>query len=93
MLLAKKKLTAGDTRQYFVEYRDALREGDWLITATVTTPAADVTISGVAILEGRKVTFFVAGGALNEDFTVTVVATSSTTEVNNDTINFHVIAP
>ena len=93
MLLAKKNHTVGNVRQYYVEYCDALREGDWLTAAAVTSSTVDATISGVAIIEGHKITFFLSGGVLNEDFTVTVVATSSTTEVNNDTINFHVIAP
>jgi hypothetical protein len=93
MLLAKKNHTVGNVRQYYVEYCDALREGDWLTAAAVTSSTVDATISGVAIIEGHKITFFLSGGVLNEDFTVTVVATSSTTEVSNDTINFHVIAP
>jgi hypothetical protein len=93
MLLAKKNHTVGNVRQYYVEYCDALREGDWLTAATVTSSSGDATISGTAIIEGHKITFFLSGGVINEDFTVTVVATSNTTEVTNDTINFHVVAP
>jgi hypothetical protein len=93
MLLAKKNHTVGKVRQYYVEYCDALRDGDWLTAASVTSDHASATISGVAIIEGHKITFFVSGGALNEDFTVTIVATSNTTEVTNDTIAFHVVAP
>jgi hypothetical protein len=93
MLLAKKNHTVGNVRQYYVEYCDALREGDWLTAAAVTSSTVDATISGVAIIEGHKITFFLSGGVLNEDFTVTVVATSNTTEVSNDTIAFHVVAP
>ena len=93
MLLAKKNHTVGNVRQYYVEYCDALREGDWLTAAAVTSSSVDATISGVAIIEGHKITFFLSGGVINEDFTVTVVATSNTTEVNNDTIAFHVVAP
>jgi hypothetical protein len=93
MLLAKKNHTVGNVRQYYVEYCDALRDGDWLTAAAVTSSTVDATISGVAIIEGHKITFFLSGGVLNEDFTVTVVATSNTTEVSNDTIAFHVVAP
>ena len=93
MLLAKKNHTVGNVRQYYVEYCDALREGDWLTAAAVTSSSVDATISGVAIIEGHKITFFLSGGVINEDFTVTVVATSNTTEVSNDTIAFHVVAP
>jgi hypothetical protein len=92
-LLTKKNFTVGNVRQYYVEYCDALRDGDWLTAAAVTSSMPSATISGVAIIEGHKITFFVSGGVINEDFTVAVVATSNTTEVSNDTINFHVIAP
>ncbi len=92
MILARKKHTVGDTRQYFVHYEDMIRTGYWLTAAVVTVDSANVTISGTEIIEGKTVAFLVAGGVLNETFTVTIVVTESNTEVTNDTVEFNVIA-
>lgn len=93
MLLGTRHQTVGNTTQYFVDYWQALREGDKITAATVTTPSTDVTISNVAILEGHVVVFTIAGGILKEAFTVTVQATDSNSEVSNDTINFIMVGP
>ena len=93
MLLGTRRQTVGNVTQYFVDYWEALREGDKVTAAAVTTPATDVTISAITILRGHMVSFMLSGGSLNETFTVTVQATDNNSEISNDTINFIMVGP
>jgi hypothetical protein len=94
MILARKKFTLGDSRQYSVDYSETLREGYWLTSVAVTSSdPVHFPVTNVLIVEGKVVTFFVSNGILNGNFTVTLVATESNTEVSNHTIEFSVIAP
>lgn len=99
MLLGKKAHTAGNHTRYEIDYSDWLAEGETLTAATVvmdpafTATVTDVTISGVAMLPSHKVVFILAGGSLNENFTLDVQATTSRTEQKNDTLQFSVVAP
>lgn len=94
MILARKQHTEGDVRQYFVHYDEYLRTGYWLTAASVTSSnPTDFQVSGVSILEGHTVTFFVSGGVLNANYTLSLQATESNGEIDNDTIEFTVVAP
>lgn len=94
MLLANQKHTAGDTRRHVVDYGLFLEPGENAITsATVTVDKADVTISNVRVITGEKVEFYVAGGSVNEVFTVTIHCVLRTTETVTDTIQFAGVAP
>jgi hypothetical protein len=79
--------------QYFVDYTERLRAGIAVESATVTATVNDVTIDTIVITEGRKLSFFMAGGSLNEMFTLNIVATWSDTELFNDTMLFKIVAP
>lgn len=93
MQLGKRHQTVGNVTQYFVDYWDGLREGDWLTAASVTSSAVDTTISNVAIREGHVIVFTLSGGVINETFTVTVQATDNNSEISNDTIEFTMVGP
>jgi hypothetical protein len=42
---------------------------------------------------GHQAIFFLSGGIVNEQLTVTLVMTDSLGNIKNDTINFIVVAP
>lgn len=98
MLLGQKVHTAGDTTRYIIDYSQWLDEGVTLSAATIvtdpTTPTPDITIASVTVLPDHgRVSFVLAGGSVNETFTLDTQVTDSREEVKNDTIRFSVIAP
>lgn len=93
MVLGHRAKAVGNVTIYFVDYWRALREGDWLTACQITSSSTHTTISNILILEGHVIQFTLAGGVLNETFTVTVQATDNNSEISNDTINFNVVAP
>jgi hypothetical protein len=82
-----------DVIQYFIDYGQALREGDWLASAVVTSSSATATVSATIVLQGRTVRFLLTGGVLNETFTITVQATNNNAEIMHHVITFTVVAP
>lgn len=99
MFLGTKQHTTGNKIRYFVDYSNWLETGETLspagntvtmdpLTATVT----DITISGLQVTPTELI-FFVAGGTLNEEFTLDVHAETSRGEKKNDTLAFTVTAP
>lgn len=98
MLLGQKSHTAGDTIRYITDYTRWLEDGVSLVSAVVTidptTPRSDITISGVTLLtEHNRVAFVLAGGSLNEIFTLDIQAVDTRGEIKNDTMQFTVVAP
>jgi hypothetical protein len=93
VVLGRKQQTVGNTIQYFVDYWQAIKDGYAISSATVTSSSADTTITSVTVLEGHVVSFYLSGGVLNEQFTVTIQVTDTNSEVSNDTILFQIIAP
>ena len=98
MLIGNKQFTAGNKTRYEIDYDDWLDDGRTLnqssgFSATVLAPApADITVSTVSVT-ANKLYFFVAGGSVNEAFTVQVQVTDTLGEIVIDTINFTVVAP
>jgi len=100
MILGQKSHTAGDHTRYIIDYSRWLEEGVSLATATVvmdpafTTTVTDITISLVTVLaEHNRVSFVMAGGSVNETFTLDVQVTDSRGETKNDTLHFVIVAP
>lgn len=91
--LAKRSHTEGDHRQYFVDYSNVMRNGDWISGASVSVNKVSVTVTTPVIHDPSHISFFANGGVVNEDFTVTVTVTLNDTEVFHDTIDFHVVDP
>lgn len=92
-MLGPRNHTAGNATRYRLDYSQWLEDGSTLTTAAVTTVATDVTISLVTVNPDGSVTFLMAGGVLNEVFTLNIQVRDSRTEIANDTIVFTVIAP
>lgn len=93
MALKKFYHTEGDKRVYFVDYSNDMRRGDWITAVAVVVDQASVTLSAATIIEPSEISFFADGGVVGEDFIVTVTVTINDTEVYNDTLEFHVVAP
>lgn len=99
MLLGQKAHTAGNTIRYEIDYENWLDDGVTLTAATVvldpafTATVKDITITGVVTQLGNKVVFVMAGGSVNENFTLDVQVTDSRNEVKKDTLGFNIVAP
>jgi hypothetical protein len=93
MALARKFLTVGNKVRYTLDYSYWLEEGVTLATFTAVTTDTSVTITDVAVLPSGHAVLFVAGGTLNQPFTVSVQAVDSRGEIKNDVIEFVTHAP
>jgi hypothetical protein len=91
MLLGSKTHTAGDRRRWTVQY------GYWLANTAVIdqidiqSSSPTCTVEDPIIL-GTDVVFFLVGGTLNEQVTVTLTMTDDLGNVKTDTIKFTVVA-
>lgn len=99
MFLGQKLHTAGNHTRYKIDYSNWLDDGVTLSnTATVvldpafTATVTDVVISGI-IVHPDHLYFTLAGGAVNEAFTLDVQVTDSRTGIKNDTVGFQIVAP
>jgi hypothetical protein len=96
MNLGRKPFTIGNTTRFSVDYSAWLEDGVTLVSGTAakldSTPA-DITVSGVSVAPSGKLYYTLAGGSLNETFTIAVSITDSRGEVKNDTCNFNCVSP
>lgn len=97
MLIGSRQHGAGNTTRYEVEYCYWLEKGRTLqdvgFSAVLVAGApADVAISAVSVT-AHRLYFFIAGGSVNETFTVQVQVTDTLNEEVVDTIDFTVAAP
>ena len=96
MNLGRKPFTVGNTTRFSVDYSQWLDEGVTLASGTAVKAAggpSDITVSAVTAAPSGKLYFTLAGGSLNENFTIAVSITDSRSEVKNDTCNFNCVAP
>lgn len=104
MKIARKPFSAGATLRYVVDYQYWLQEGRTLSQvagACTATLIADPDIVGSLVptnivvnqieVTADKLYFFVAGGVVNETFTVQVQAKDTLGEIIIDTIDFAVV--
>lgn len=92
MVLARRRLTAGDKRLITVSYEYWLASGVTLAAALVTDNSANLTISAITVY-ADYITFFVQGGVVNESITLSIQTTDSIGEIKNDTVELFVVAP
>lgn len=99
-MLARRSHTAGNKTRYVLEYEDWLLPGETLVSGTVvldprfTATVTDTVISAVSVLPSKAdLVFFLAGGSVDETFTLDVQITNSRGEIKNDTIDFFVVSP
>jgi hypothetical protein len=99
MNLGRRAHSAGDKTRYVVEYENWLLPGESLVSGTVELNAAftatvtDIVISDVATNSSNELVFFLAGGSVDEVFTLDVQILDSRGEIKNDTVEFFVLAP
>lgn len=96
MNLGRKPFTVGNTTRFSVSYAEWLEDGVTLLSGTAVKPAngpSDIVISAVSVAPSGKLYFTLAGGSLNENFTINVQITDSRNEVKNDTCSFQCVAP
>jgi hypothetical protein len=99
MLLGRRAHGAGDEIRYVIEYENWLLPGESLTSGTVelnsefTATVTDITITGVVVNSANELVFVLAGGSVEEIFTLDVQIVNSRDEVKNDTIEFFIVAP
>jgi len=94
MILGSKLHTVGDTRRWTVVYDKWLGNTATIAQVNVTSSSITCTISTpVPTILGTDVVFYLTGGTLGEQVTVTLKLTDSQGNVKNDTVKFTVIAP
>lgn len=99
--LGRRAHGAGNKIRYSINCADFLEDVNASLTETNLTVQldpdndpvpADAVISDVDTTPSGQITFFLAGGVVNEVFTVLVQFTDTRGEVKNDSIEFHIIA-
>ena len=83
---------ATNTIRWRVDYKNWLDNATELQTLNITSSSATLTIGAIQIL-GRHAYFFVQGGTVGEQATVTLTATDFFGEKKVDTVQFTVVAP
>ena len=94
MQLGQDNITTGDTRRYQVDYRPFLQFGEVLTKSTVTSNGLTSTAkSNTFDVTETQLYFFVTGGTVGENFTVSVQVTTSYGQILNDTVSYSVVSP
>ena len=84
--------SVGSSLAYVIDYREFLNAGETLSTVAFVVSGGPATVSGVTLsLDKLSVMFTLNSGGLNDQFTVTVTAVTSTNETRVDTINCSVV--
>jgi hypothetical protein len=75
-----------------VDYDDWLDNAATIEQIDVESNSATCTVGNISIL-GREIVFFLSGGVVNEQVTLSLTMTDSLENVKNDTVSFVVVAP
>lgn len=100
MPFLNEQILVGERRLLTISYRNWLDgcRGETLTLVTVTvipisSPATAATVDTVALSPNKEsVSFIVGNGAVNDQFTVELVATTTLTQTRIDTITVNVLA-
>jgi hypothetical protein len=92
MLLGSKQHTQGDTRRWQIDYSRWLANAAVIDQIDVESDSDTCTVSNISIL-GHDVIFFLTGGMLNEQLTVTLTMADNFGNIKTDTIAFTCVAP
>ena len=94
MQLGQDNITTGDARRYQVDYTPFLQQGEVLTSFTVSDNGpTSTTQGGFFDVTETQLYFFVTGGIVGENFTVSVQVKTSYGQTVNDTLAFSVISP
>jgi hypothetical protein len=75
-----------------VDYDDWLDNAATIEQIDVESNSATCTVGNISIL-GREIVFFLSGGVVNEQVTLSLTMTDSLENVKNDTVSFVIVAP
>jgi hypothetical protein len=75
-----------------VDYDDWLDNAATIEQIDVESNSATCTVGNISIL-GREIVFFLSGGVVNEQVTLSLTMTDSLENVKNDSVSFVVVAP
>jgi hypothetical protein len=92
MLLGSKQHTVGDTKRWTVDYDQWLANTATIAQIDVQSSSITCTVGNVSIL-GHSIVFYLTGGTLNEQLTVSLTMTDDLGNIKNDTIAFTCVAP
>jgi hypothetical protein len=92
MLLGRKKHVSGARTRYTVDYSDWLETGARITTAAVSSSSATALVDTVSN-QPTQVYFFLNGGVVGEEPTVSFTVSDSLGQIKLDTAEFLVIAP
>ena len=92
MILDSRTHTAGDVIRWRVDYDDWLDNAATIEQIDVESNSATCTVGNISIL-GREIVFFLSGGVVNEQVTLSLTMTDSLENVKNDSVSFVVVAP
>jgi len=91
MLLASRSHTAGDTKRWTVRYDEWLDNTE-IAQMEVVSNLPSCTIGNITIL-GTEIVFFLSGGNVNEQLTLTLTMTDDLGNIKQDTVAFTIVAP
>jgi hypothetical protein len=91
-LLGSKTHTSGDTKRWTVNYDCWLANSATIEQIDIQSNSTTCTVGDISIL-GRDIIFFLTGGVVNEQVTLSLVMTDNLGNVKNDTVSFVVVAP
>ncbi len=93
MILRSQNFTAGDKRKFTIDYSDWLDEGTTIVGFAVFSDTADLVVSGVVRNPTGTVAFYVSGGTVGEQVTLSLSMNDTRSNIKNDTILLTVVAP
>src|ERR1035437_8833113 len=90
--------TVGNKIRFRLDYSEWLEDGSPVASGSaalvaVVPPVTDVVVSAISVDAQGHLVFFIAGGSVNEVFTIAVQGVTSRGEIKNDTISFSCVAP
>ena len=92
MQLGQDNITTGDTRRYQIDYCPFLQQGEVLTNFTLSDNGPTSSVQGGFFDNTEtQLYFFVTGGIVGENFTVSVQVKTSYGQTVNDTLAYSVI--
>jgi hypothetical protein len=91
-LLGSFRHTENDTKRWVVDYDCWLANTASIEQIDVQSSSTTCTVGNISIL-GHSIVFFLSGGTLNEQLTVSLTMTDDLGNIKNDTIAFTCVAP
>jgi hypothetical protein len=89
-MLASRTHTAGNTIRWKIDYSRWLDNAAQIADIAITSSSMTCLATNPQIL-GRQVVFFLTGGTVNEQVTISLRMTDTLANVKNDTLQFTVV--